>query len=65
VAQLEAAGTRVIRVEPTAADLDAMGANFMDLRRRAATLASARRTAADNVARAIETAGNTHRGAKA
>jgi NTE family protein len=35
VAALEAAGTRVIRLEPTAAELDAMGANFMDPRRRA------------------------------
>jgi NTE family protein len=34
VAALEAAGTRVIRIEPTAAELDAMGANFMDPRRR-------------------------------
>lgn len=64
VAQLRAAGTKVIRVEPTAADLDAMGANFMDLRRREATLASARRTAADNVARAVEDA-DSHRGANA
>lgn len=30
VAQLRAAGARVVRIEPTAADLDAMGANFMD-----------------------------------
>lgn len=64
VAALRAAGTRVIRVEPTKADLDAMGANFMDLRRRAATLASARASAADNVARAVATA-NSHRGANA
>lgn len=38
---LEAAGTRVIRVEPTQADLDVMGFNFTDHRRRGATLASA------------------------
>jgi NTE family protein len=30
VAQLRAAGARVVRIEPTAADLAAMGANFMD-----------------------------------
>jgi NTE family protein len=64
VEALRAAGTRVIRVEPTAADLNAMGANFMDLRRREATLTSARRTAADNVARAVENA-DSHRGANA
>lgn len=64
VAQLRAAGTRVIRVEPTAADLAAMGPNFMDLRRREATLASARATAADNVARAVR-AEDTDQGATA
>ncbi|WP_051899086.1 patatin-like phospholipase family protein [Sciscionella sediminilitoris] len=53
VARLEAAGTRVIRIEPAAADLAAMGANFMRARRRAITLATARRTAADTVAAAI------------
>lgn len=30
VAALRAAGARVVRIEPTPADLDAMGANFMD-----------------------------------
>ncbi|WP_256913936.1 patatin-like phospholipase family protein [Streptomyces hilarionis] len=43
-AALRAAGTRVIRVEPTAADLDAMGGNFMDPRRRFAVLETALRT---------------------
>lgn len=38
---LEATGTRVIRVEPTQADLDVMGFNFTDYRRRGAALASA------------------------
>ncbi|MBP2472279.1 NTE family protein [Crossiella equi] len=37
VARLWAAGIRVRRVEPTPADLAAMGPNFMDVRRRAAT----------------------------
>lgn len=53
VAALRAAGVRVIRVEPTAEDLEAMGPNFMDLSRRAATLASARRTTPARVAEAI------------
>lgn len=38
---LEAAGTRVLRVEPTQQDLDVMGFNFTDYRRRGATLESA------------------------
>lgn len=42
VAQLEAAGMRVIRIEPGADELAAMGPNFMDLSRREATLAAAR-----------------------
>lgn len=42
VALLEAQGVRVIRIEPGAAELAAMGPNFMDLRRREATLAAAR-----------------------
>ncbi|BBH16929.1 hypothetical protein Back2_12160 [Nocardioides baekrokdamisoli] len=41
VTLLEKAGVRVIRIEPTAAELDAMGPNFMDLRRREATIAAA------------------------
>lgn len=41
LALLEAAGTRVIRVEPGEDDLEAMGFNFTDHRRRAAALASA------------------------
>jgi NTE family protein len=57
VAALEAAGTRVIRVEPGAEELDAMGANFMDRRRRDATVAAARQHVPDRVARAIATAG--------
>lgn len=42
VAALRAAGVRVVRVEPGPEELAAMGANFMDLRRREATLAAAR-----------------------
>jgi NTE family protein len=36
------AGVRVIRVEPGAAELEAMGSNFMDVRRRPAVLEAAR-----------------------
>lgn len=53
IAMLEAAGTRVIRIEPAAADLQAMGANFMRLRHREATLATARHTAEHTVAEAL------------
>jgi NTE family protein len=53
VAALRAAGVRVIRVEPTAEDLQAMGPNFMDLSRREATVATARRTTPAQVAEAI------------
>ncbi|GAA2778593.1 patatin-like phospholipase family protein [Crossiella cryophila] len=38
VRQLRAAGTRVIRIEPGPAELAAMGANFMDPRRRQSTV---------------------------
>jgi NTE family protein len=41
VATLRAAGTKVLRLEPNGRDLAAMGFNFMDARRRAATLAAA------------------------
>jgi len=41
IATLEAAGTRVRRYDPCERDLAAMGGNFMDPRRRAATLAAA------------------------
>lgn len=53
VAALRAAGVRVIRIEPTAEDLEAMGPNFMDLSRREATLTTARRTTPARVAEAI------------
>ncbi|WP_027500239.1 patatin-like phospholipase family protein [Rhodococcus sp. UNC363MFTsu5.1] len=44
VAAVEAAGTRVIRLDATAEDLAVMGPNFMDDRRRLATLESSLRT---------------------
>lgn len=53
VAQLRSAGIRVIRVEPGADELTAMGPNFMDLHRRAATLAAARRAVGARVADAL------------
>src|SRR5690606_31326795 len=56
IAQLRAAGTRVIRVEPSAVDLAVMGPNFMDIARRAATLEIARRTAPTRVAAAVRAA---------
>jgi NTE family protein len=52
VAQLRAAGTRVVRLEPDRRDLAAMGANFMDGRRRHAVLESTLRTARAAVAAA-------------
>lgn len=51
---LRAAGARVHRIEPTQEDLDAMGPNFMDARRRPATLETAARTAPGLVARRLE-----------
>jgi NTE family protein len=42
VALLRAAGTRVVRVEPGPDELAAMGVNFMDVRRRRATMTAAR-----------------------
>jgi NTE family protein len=47
-------GVRVIRIEPGADDLAAMGPNFMDVRRREATLATALRTSRTRVAEAID-----------
>lgn len=54
-------------VEPGAKDLAAMGADFMDLGRREATLAAARRHVPDRVAAAISTGptGSTSKGATA
>lgn len=45
IALLRAAGTRVIRIEPSLEDLRAMGPNFMDFRRRPAVLDAAGRCA--------------------
>jgi NTE family protein len=53
VAALRAAGIRVIRVEPGAEELAAMGPNFMDLAGRPATLGAARRSVPARVAAAI------------
>ncbi|AVV44676.1 patatin-like phospholipase family protein [Streptomyces sp. ID05-04B] len=52
--RLRAAGCRVVRIEPGARELAAMGPNFMDLRRRPATLDVSLRTAPDRVKRAID-----------
>ncbi|MCX5095765.1 patatin-like phospholipase family protein [Streptomyces sp. NBC_00365] len=43
-AALRAMGTQIIRIEPTAADLDVMGGNFMDRRRRLTVLETSLRT---------------------
>lgn len=55
-AALEKAGTRVIRIEPGLPELEAMGFNFMDLRRRPATLAAARQHAQQRVDDALAAA---------
>jgi NTE family protein len=49
-------GIRVIRVEPGPEDLAVMGPNFMDVRRREATLRTALRTSPARVAAAAEAA---------
>ncbi|GAA2314343.1 patatin-like phospholipase family protein [Streptomyces hawaiiensis] len=51
---LREAGCRVVRIEPGAEELAVMGANFMDTRRRAATLDVSLRTAPDRIERAID-----------
>lgn len=53
IAALRAAGTRVIRIEPRDEELAAMGPNFMDLRRRPATLAATRKVISARVADAL------------
>ncbi|MDO7868019.1 patatin-like phospholipase family protein [Nocardioides jiangxiensis] len=53
VALLEQQGTRVIRIEPGATELAAMGPNFMDLRRVPATLAAARAAVPVTIERAL------------
>ncbi|MGO4201423.1 patatin-like phospholipase family protein [Rhodococcus sp. TAF43] len=54
-AALEASGTRVIRIDATAEDLAVMGANFMDDRRRLATLEHALRSTRTAVEHALTT----------
>ncbi|MDX1754542.1 MAG: patatin-like phospholipase family protein [Marinobacter sp.] len=51
--QLRAAGKRVIRLEPNAADLRAIGYNMMDPARRTKVLSQALLSAPDTVSRAI------------
>ncbi|TCJ29413.1 patatin-like phospholipase family protein [Nocardioides jejuensis] len=53
VALLREQGVRVIRIEPGAAELAAMGPNFMDLRRRPATLDAARHAVPATIERAL------------
>lgn len=53
VARLASQGTRVVRIEPGAAELAAMGPNFMDLRRREATLDAARAALPTTIERAL------------
>lgn len=55
VAALRAAGARVSRIEPTRADLDAMGANFMDAARLDDVRTTARRSAPSLVSRRLKT----------
>ncbi|WP_406640212.1 patatin-like phospholipase family protein [Amycolatopsis sp. WGS_07] len=54
VKQLRAAGLRVIRIEPGQAELDVMGPNFMDLRRRPDVLRAGRALTPARVRVAIE-----------
>lgn len=55
VALLRAAGARVSRIEPTRADLDAMGANFMDAERLPDVRTTARHQAPTLVTRRLRT----------
>jgi NTE family protein len=50
IAAVEAAGTRVIRLEPNGRDLAAMGPNFMNPKNRGATLVSATASAQERFA---------------
>ncbi|UKD53637.1 patatin-like phospholipase family protein [Amycolatopsis sp. FU40] len=54
VKQLRAAGIRVLRIEPGQAELDVMGPNFMDLRRRADVLSACRTLTPPRVRAAID-----------
>lgn len=53
VALLQAAGKKVIRIEPTAEDLTAFGYNMMDPRRRKLVYNTSIKTSSSNVRRAI------------
>lgn len=53
VALLEAAGKKVIRIEPTAEDLNAFGHNMMDPRRRKLVYAASQKSSSENVKKAI------------
>ncbi|MDX3507816.1 patatin-like phospholipase family protein [Streptomyces caniscabiei] len=55
-AALRATGTRVVRIEPGPADLEVMGGNFMDPRRRPTVLESALRTTRAHVREALREA---------
>jgi NTE family protein len=63
-AALSATGTRVVRIEPTAADLDVMGGNFMDGRRRLTVLETALRTTRAVVRTHLRQTGTPHRTAR-
>lgn len=54
-AALRAAGTRVVRIEPAAADLEVLGGNFMDPRRRLTVLETSLRTTRALVREAVDT----------
>ena len=53
VALLEAAGKKVIRIEPTADDLEAFGYNMMDPRRRKLVYATSQKTSPYNVKESV------------
>jgi len=53
VALLEAAGKKVIRIEPTAEDLQAIGYNMMDPRRRELVYTTSRMSSKENVRQAL------------
>ncbi|MFF4548409.1 patatin-like phospholipase family protein [Streptomyces sp. NPDC001435] len=57
-AALQASGTRVIRIEPTATDLKVMGGNFMNGRRRLTVLETALRTTRATVRERLRAAGS-------
>lgn len=54
VTLLEAAGKKVIRIEPTAEDLHAFGYNMMDPRRRTLVYSTSKQTSLQNVSRALQ-----------